>query len=75
MIRMEEELEKYINVLQKIIQTSGSKSQEKLQASRVLEVKNAELEKIIEHKLKVQYCELSADGIMKVKKFQIFPES
>ena len=43
MKRTEEELEKNINVLQKIIETNGSKNQEKLQASRELEVKKAEL--------------------------------
>ena len=52
MKRTEEELEKNINVLQKIIETNGSKNQEKLQASRELEVKKAELEKIIEYKTK-----------------------
>ena len=52
MKRTEEELEKNINVLQKIIETNGSKNQEKLQASRELEDKKAELEKIIEYKTK-----------------------
>ena len=47
-----EELEKNINILQKIIETNSSENQEKMQAFTELEVKKTELEKIIEYKTK-----------------------
>ena len=52
MTRTEEELEKNINILQNIIETNSSENQQKMQAFRELEVKKAELEKIIEYKTK-----------------------
>ena len=45
-----EELETNINILQKIIETNSSENQEEMQAFRELEVKKADLEKIIEYK-------------------------
>ena len=48
--RREEEIEKAINVLQELIESSNKGDQEKREASRDLEEKKAELEKIIEYR-------------------------
>ena len=50
--RREEEIEKAINVLQELIESSNKGDQEKREASRDLEEKKAELEKIIEYRTK-----------------------
>ena len=65
--RREEEIEKAINVLEELIESSNKGDREKKEASRDLGEKKAELEKIIEYR---QYYVLNADGITRVKKTQ-----
>ena len=50
--RREEEIEKAINVLEEFIESSNKGDREKKEASRDLEEKKAELEKIIEYRTK-----------------------
>ena len=75
MTRTEEGLEKNINILQNRIETNSSENQEKMQAFRELEVKKAELEKIIEYKTKGAILRAKCRWHNEGEKNKIFPKS
>ena len=68
--RREEEIEKEINVLQELIESSNKGDREKEEASRELEEKKLNRKKLLNIGLKVQYYLPNADGIPRVKETQ-----
>ena len=68
--RREEEIEKAINVLQELIESSNKGDWEKEETSRDLEEKKLNWKKLLNIGLKVQYYVPNADGIMRVKETQ-----
>ena len=67
---MKRSLKKKINSLQRFAESSNIDEKEKKGILGALDSKKLELEKLIEYRTKVQFCGLSADGTMKVKRTQ-----
>ena len=73
--RREEEIEKAINVLQELIESSNKGDRQKREASRDLDEKKLNRKNLLNIGLKMQYYVPNADGMTGVKEHKVFPKS